>query len=229
VNLDKDRMPKIRDGDTFVKSNKLTSNQIYWLLIEQKRKANYMEKVWAQRLKGGTITKEMWSNIYLRRCHLMKDKKICMFNYKLLTNALPSPIQLNKWLQSISDLCEHCEQPDNIQHILYDCSISLYIWQRVSKAIKMNIKLKDVVVGRSSAHWNKKYIFKERDEIICYIAYYLYQFKMKCKNDKKIFDKKNTVSYIRKKLISLNEIMENVNQSFGMKKQMIQSICNEIM
>ena len=140
-----------------------------------------MEEVFTKQFDCKEITRESWARIYVNQCYIIRDKKIGMFNYKILTNSLPSPMQINKWNANINKDCETCEKTDTIAHILYECKVIRPIWKKVGNIIKTTVNYRDIVLGASSYDSKKR---EDKDTIISHIAYYLYSFKMLCKNKK---------------------------------------------
>jgi hypothetical protein len=134
---------------------------------------------------------------------------------------MPTPLQVNKWNQNVSIVCETCNVSDSIMHILYECQELKNIWEQISKCINMKINLQDIIVGRSMHYWNKEPVYVIEDTIISHISYYLYTFKMKCKNGKGILNQKNLNMYIISKLIELCKVYRIINP-------MVYKIANKI-
>ena len=117
----------------------LCSKNFYWVFVEGKAQRNYMEKVWANRLGCDSMCDQGWSKIYINKCHTFHDVRINMFNYKILTNSLPSPLVISKWNKEMTTVCEKCDISDSITHILYECNEVKEVWNKVSKCIDVEI------------------------------------------------------------------------------------------
>ena len=79
-----------------------------------------------------------------------------------------------------------------------------------------------IVLGRSYHYWNtEKYVHKSRDELISYIAYYVYCYKMKCKNMNAVFNRKGLKLYITNKLTQLNKVSKMIDISLYHQTRML--------
>ena len=185
------------------------SNILYWLLVNQKSERNFMEQAFEYQFNCKGFTVDCWSRIYLNKCHLIRDKRIGMFNYKILTNSLPSPVQIHKWNRNINKDCEVCKEPDTIAHILYECKVINPIWEKVGNVIKATINYKEIVLGDKIYTCVK---YENKDTIIAHIAYYLYTFKMLCKNKKTSFNNNNLYIFIRAKILNVCKMYEGLDQ-----------------
>lgn len=186
----------------------IKSNVIYWIMVKKISERNYMEEVFTKQFDCKEITRESWARIYVNQCHTIRDKKIGMFNYKILTNSLPSPVQINKWNANINKDCETCEKTDTIAHILYECKVISPIWKKVGNIIKTTVNYRDIVLGASSYDSKKR---EDKDTIISHIAYYLYSFKMLCKNKKDSFNHNNVCRYISAKIHTFCKVYEIID------------------
>lgn len=192
----------------------LISRTVYWFLISDKCVANYMEKVWKNRFQCDPMSRALWNNIYNRKCFQMVERKIGMFNYKLLTNALPSPIRLSKWISNIAHNCEKCQIPDNIEHFLFDCSEIKTLWKHVGESANIMISYKHIIMGH--AYFSERQtVYENIDNMISYVAYFVYSFKMKCKNGEHIYNEKNAILYVQKQLCDLLKKLNIFEQPLG--------------
>ena len=110
--------------------------------------------------------------------------------------------------------CEKCKIPDSIEHILYECTISQDVWKIVENEFKCKMNLSSIVLGIDVGK-KPKYVNKIREEIISYIAYLLYTYKMKCKNQKDVFSIKNIKIYVVNQLSDLSNVYEKINVQFA--------------
>ena len=77
------------------------SNAMYRIMVKKISEKNYME-VFIKQFDCKKITRKSWARIYVNQCHIIRDKKIGMLNYKIMTDALPSRVQINKWNANIN-------------------------------------------------------------------------------------------------------------------------------
>jgi len=70
-----------------------------------------------------------------------------------------------KWNPNVNPNCELCSVKDNIQHLIYDCQLAQYLWQKVGNSLNCNIKLVDIIFGTENSTNN--YIFS----FICYLLF----------------------------------------------------------
>jgi len=194
----------------FYEISKLKTNVLYWFLVNQKCTSNYMEKIWTNKFKCELISRNMWGYIYEMRCFKVLERRIGIFNYKILTNSLPSPVHLSKWLPNIHPLCEICKTSDNIEHFIYGCSELQEMWNAIGKILNIMISFKDLVLGHSIYLCSLK-VYNDIDVLISYVAYYTYTFKMKCKNGKGVYNMFNVINTIIAQLLQHVDIFEKTD------------------
>ena len=63
----------------------------------------------------------------------IKENKLKEFNYKCLYKVGACGKLLSKWNQSFGIYCDCCNAEESQVHIIYNCSETKIIWQRISK------------------------------------------------------------------------------------------------
>ena len=187
----------------------LCSKDFYWLLVDVKACRNYMEEVWIKRLGCENLNDKIWRKIYLTKCHTFLDKNINMFNYKILTNSLPTPLIISKLNKEMAILCESCNVSDTIMHILYGCKLVRVIWNKVSNCLNIVINLKSIIIGCNHESTNLHVL---RETVISFVAYLVYTYKMKCKNKEAILSVKNFERFIAMRLLQNSMIFQEISQ-----------------
>ena len=63
---------------------------------------------------------------FMRKSALICSREKKIFNYKLsLTNSIPSPIHLNKWIFTVNKLCDTGKTLDTIEHSIFNCVVCI--------------------------------------------------------------------------------------------------------
>ena len=105
----------------------------------------------------------------------MPEKKLAEFNYKIMHNILICGKYLSKWVDSINEKCEICENVHDIPHMLFGCKLAQYIWQLCEKALFCNFR-KDQILLIDTDHQDVKAI----NYFTTIISYSLYKFWIEC-------------------------------------------------
>ena len=74
-------------------------------------------------------------------------KKIAEFNYKLINCLLNTNISVSKWNKDVSPLCELCNVSEDSEHLLFSCTITSYLWEKIGILLKFNVSWKLIVLG----------------------------------------------------------------------------------
>ena len=170
------------------------SKFFYRILLNCKSKKPNMENVWALEFNG--ISKDNWHTIYEEKIKNIIDKNVAEFNFKLLHNMLPNNLYLSKWNKDITKFCNTCQEIENTKHMIYECSIAHVLWRRVSEIININIKWKHIVIG--FVEKNQSTIIY--NNIISFISYKLFKYKMKCKILKENVTSEGLTIYLKSSL-----------------------------
>ena len=88
-----------------------------------------------------------FSSCYKIKVQQIPDKKICDFNFKLLSNILACRKKLFKWQVIQSENCMLCNSVETIEHLLFTCPVKLEIWNRVCTCLNVRFDVKTLVLG----------------------------------------------------------------------------------
>ena len=146
-----------------IETSPIKSSFYYQNLVDKKReKPNNARKLqaWAQD-ENINIT-----NAYQTKIKNIKDFKIAEFNYKIINKILSCNKNLKVWGKSDTDICDACNEVQDIPHLLFNCRYAKHVWDIVQHAFDFTIEIKHVLVG----HGNTVYDF-----CISLMAYIIYK------------------------------------------------------
>ena len=124
------------------------------------------------------LAKESRRGIYRSKILYMYEKCITEFNFKLLHGILNNNVSVHMWNKNVPPLCEKCTCIEDLKHVLYDCKLTTYIWQVISLYFNFEITWKIIFLG-FYIEVNAKTI--RLNNIISFICYKIYKYKMKCR------------------------------------------------
>ena len=162
-------------NDKFYDYNMITAKDSYQIFIQKKFKKPYTQNMW-HRMLNCNITKDQWKTIYAVNMKLITNKKFCEFKYKILMNILPCGQKISKWNRNVSELCAFCNLQESIVHMLFSCKRVQNIWACVSACLKVNIGLKDIVLGLNGDY----YVEINKHLCITMVSYSIYSLWIKC-------------------------------------------------
>ena len=162
-------------NDKFYDYNMITAKDSYQIFIHKKFKKPYTQNMW-HRMLNCNITKDQWKTIYAVNMKLITNKKFCEFKYKILMNILPCGQKISKWNRNVSELCAFCNLQESIVHMLFSCKCVQNIWACVSACLKVNIGLKDIVLGLNGDY----YVEINKHLCITMVSYSIYSLWIKC-------------------------------------------------
>jgi len=91
--------------------------------------------------------------------------KIREFNFKLLHGILPCNVNLKKWKIKASDICDVCNNPQTIEHLLFECSYVKPIWSLVGEICNVEITYKKLL------GFEKDFVYNNFVSLICFLIY----------------------------------------------------------
>ena len=96
-----------------------------------------------------------------------------------MQNILICGHYLSKWQDSVNENCEICNIVHDIPHLLFDCDLAQYIWEKAGKALNYEFNKYEIII-----------IYEFRNMIpinymITIISYSLYKFWIEYINEKK--------------------------------------------
>ena len=129
---------------------KLSSKEIYWLLIDSKKETPKGIQKWVNQFNLTEFHTEYYWIPY-RNC---RETRIQSLQYRILTRIFPC----NKWLNTLkvieSDRCNICEEIDSIEHYLITCKVLKRFWQSfidwwkyISKQESFTLTDQNIILG----------------------------------------------------------------------------------
>ena len=98
------------------------TKKFYQALINSKAQPANLSR-WANILNIGN-TEELRRTVFRRKVVDIKDNKIREFNFKVLLNILACNNLLSKFKENVNVNCELCQEKDDINHLLINCSLA---------------------------------------------------------------------------------------------------------
>ena len=96
------------------------------------------------------LTSFDFSNSYKIKVKQIPDKKICEFNFKVLSNILSCRKKLYKWHVTQNANCMLCNSEETVEHLLFTCPIKQKIWKFVCTMLNIRCQFKTLVLGASN-------------------------------------------------------------------------------
>ena len=163
-----------------------------------------------------TCESELYETIYIKVKNI-PDKKLAEFNFKILHSIMICGKYLNKWDNSVSKTCNICNTLEDIQHILYECTLANCIWNIANNVIDTPFTKRDIILHYTNPVNNHAVNF-----FITIISYCIYKFWVICHNQEqvknKITMKFHMISDLRHRIIILNSINNNCKTSKLLRK-----------
>ena len=145
------------------------------------------------------LEREHWKIIYINKIQNIYDKRVCEFNYKLLNNLLCCNLSLFRCKIRVTKHCENCNHDvENVQHLIFDCENVREIWYKIGVILDFSIQWRHILLGFFSESSNR---ISFLNELISFIAFKIYKYKMTCRYNKKREDKLNLIYYMKNALL----------------------------
>ena len=160
--------------------NTITSNKLYWHILENTTKSPTAVDKWIDQFPF--LNDQDFQSYFNLIPSSTKETKMQVFQYKIMHRIFPCEYQLHLWKIVEDAKCEHCSKIDTISHYFYECPNSLTFWKHVEKWVINNIhqtiKLTktDIIFGIPTK--NKDYELCYLNYIIVHGKWYLYQRKL---------------------------------------------------
>ena len=122
-------------------SKPLTSQHIYWELINPQSKPPSSLDIWVDLFPF--LDKLDWSNIFTLVNRITCEPYLQTFQYKVLNRTLNCRYNLYKWKISQSPFCRHCNgtHVDTIEHHLFWCHKSCEFWHELESWLTIKLEL----------------------------------------------------------------------------------------
>jgi hypothetical protein len=104
--------------------NLISNKDIYWKLVKEIQISHVTKYKWENELG---IDPDSWS-YYFQIPKLIRDTKIRSFQYKLILKLTPCNLYLNRIGKANSDICNYCQDIDNLVHYIYSCENTKRFW-----------------------------------------------------------------------------------------------------
>jgi hypothetical protein len=175
INVQNNTRITFRDGSS-KNVDRLKSDCYYSIFLNMKFQRSIYENKWEKLF--GISSRINWKNIYCNKIKCMHDKKVAEFNYKLVNCILNNNLSVSKWNKDVSPVCEYCQTTEDCKHLLFDCEMTKFIWEKVERFFAFNINWKSLVLGFYHERNSKT---KQLNNIISTVCYSIYRYKMSCR------------------------------------------------
>ena len=101
--------------------DQLKRKKIYQLILKEEE--CFCSKMWEYRI-GHKMNPDTWSNLYTGQ----KEIKLIQLQWKILHNIFPTNIFLHKIGIKPSDLCDHCQEREYVEHTFFKCERLQIFW-----------------------------------------------------------------------------------------------------
>ena len=140
-------------------------------------KPSRIKKFWSEKFDL-TLDDKIWENIFENKVKNVHEKKISVFNFKLLHNIIPCGYIVNKWNHQVSSQCNICNTKHDISHMIFDCINVKDIWMHMEDILNVKISYMKVVLGYSFHSKTKNTMFL--DYLIAIVAFCAYKHWLQC-------------------------------------------------
>jgi hypothetical protein len=118
-------------GNNVKNVKKLKCKDFYWFLIYRKKtgKTPKSKKKWSEKYPNYfENNSELWENIYRLAFNVSRETKLQSFQFRINHRILPC----KKWLFDIkikeSNICNYCDNIDDIEHFILKCEKCDQFW-----------------------------------------------------------------------------------------------------
>ena len=118
-------------GSKYRSLEEITTKEVYDNIRNGKMQRPTSEKRWVELYNDLVLEEQDWEMIYTTTRSLTKDSKIQMFQYKITNRILATNKNLKKWKRISYDKCEFCNDIDTMEHFLYECRVSMKLWDSI--------------------------------------------------------------------------------------------------
>lgn len=128
-------LEQILYNDTLL-SKKITSNRIYWNLIENNfydSRFEIKKQKWQLDLST-QIDQDFWDSIMVRTYNMFSDVSTKYFVFRLLLRLITTKVLRNKFDAQVSPLCSFCKTTDEtVVHLFWHCPQVRKLWRALEK------------------------------------------------------------------------------------------------
>ena len=150
------------------------------------------KKIWSNEFNF-TYETQFFKNIFIKKVQNQELPKLAEFSYKILNNILPTNETVNKWNKTVSKLCPFCKKEEDLEHLLYNCSLLESVWSKFELALKCSLNWKLIVLGYSFDTTRTVFI----EKCLTITTYSMYNYKIKCKMKGNNFVKEGLLNNVK--------------------------------
>ena len=127
--------------------SKLKSKQIRQLLAHRLESSEETHVIGNFIKKNYTDIQDS-SNIWRATLECTCETRLVVLQWKILHNIYPTKILLEKFGKTGSNLCEHCNIVDTLEHFFFHCLLVRPIWSEVEKDLNgYKLTVREVMLG----------------------------------------------------------------------------------
>lgn len=151
-----------------------SSKFIYFSILSPKTSAHPSQTKWNNKFPTD-FTRQIesdWQPIYKTPFLALRETKLQSFQLKVLYRIIPCNHYLKTLRIRDSDSCSYCNDPDTIEHFLYDCPRVQQLWSQFRSwfdnetNIDITVSRKEFFLGVLSPRRNVKVIFVHRQKLV---------------------------------------------------------------
>ena len=179
-------------GGQNVSVDRITNSLLYKILVNKNVIKSNAKKIWSNEFNF-TYETQFFKNIFIKKVQNQELPKLAEFSYKILNNILPTNETVNKWNKTVSKLCPFCKKVEDLEHLLYNCSLLESVWSKFELAFKCSLNWKLIVLGYSFDTTRTVFI----EKCLTITTYSMYNYKIKCKMKGNNFVKEGLLNNVK--------------------------------
>ena len=194
---------------------KVKNNELYWILVRHKQCKPIIIEKWQTKLNI-EINEKDWNTI-LTIPRTVRDTKLRAFQYKVLYNLIICKDYLHKIGKAPNNLCDKCNNTEDIMHFLHDCEETSTFWANFSRWWNINtqdhiaITKQDTILGLLNAT-------DTLNACVLFAKWFVYREKINQRNTyffKYRLAAEKIIAINNNKLENYNTIWSDLEQSLG--------------
>ena len=209
-----DFSPHINVKARIIKINKLSSSEIYKILITNISKPPTSQKFFNNKFDVA----EKWKKVYLLPRFCTIDAYSRMFQYKILNNVL----YLNEKLFHLhlvdSPLCLLCNGAiENIEHLFCDCPVTRNLWQCLKLLLLERMTLSDLTPQSAYIGFidESPEFFNTTNHLLIIFKIFIYKYRSLNPSSNLLFAKIKNVVTIEKHMCKSMKQRDNFQKKWG--------------
>ena len=137
--------PRLYCGALSKDISKMKCKEFYWAIVDKIDIEPKCIKKWTEVFpKFETVEADVWSRIFKMAFHVSCETRLQSFQYRLIHRIIPCNRWLNKITIKDSDICNYCDESDDLLHFFIYCNrvhtfwVSLFKWWNRTSDIVIN-------------------------------------------------------------------------------------------